>query len=117
MVGGVTMRKSRQKIFVAVMLIILCLFGFLVYQFIIKDNIIISNVVSSELFVSKIEGLSPDFIKGVDVSSVISLENSGVVFYDEKGREQDIFKTLSKAGVNYIRVRIWNDPYDANGNG
>ena len=25
--------------------------------------------------------------------------------------------TLSEAGVNYIRLRVWNDPYDENGNG
>lgn len=25
--------------------------------------------------------------------------------------------TLAQAGVNYIRLRIWNDPYDENGNG
>ena len=57
-----------------------------------------------------------EVIKGVDISSVISLENSGVVFRDQNGKEQDIFQTLKEAGVNYIRVRIWNDPFDANGN-
>ena len=25
--------------------------------------------------------------------------------------------TLAQAGVNYIRLRVWNDPYDENGNG
>ena len=57
------------------------------------------------------------FIKGMDVSSVISLEQSGVVFYGYDGKPQDLFQTLSEAGVNYIRVRVWNDPYDADGNG
>ena len=52
-----------------------------------------------------------DPFKGVDVSSVISLEESGVRFYDRNGREQDIFLTLADAGVNTVRVRIWNDPY------
>jgi len=74
-------------------------------------------VADADIFVSKIDGLSKDFIKGVDCSSIISLEKSGVVFYDEEGEVQDIFKTLSEAGVNYIRVRIWNDPFDAQGNG
>lgn len=70
-----------------------------------------------EIFVTKVEGLRDDFIKGVDISSIISLENSGVTFKNNEGKEQDIMKTLSEAGVNYIRVRIWNNPYDANGNG
>lgn len=55
-------------------------------------------------------------IKGVDVSSVIAVENAGVKFYGRDGSEQDIFKTLSESGVNYIRVRVWNAPYDSSGN-
>lgn len=73
--------------------------------------------VNADIFVQKVEGLSPDFIKGVDVSSIIALEESGVQFYNEAGHEQDIFTTLHDAGVNYVRVRIWNDPYDNSGNG
>ncbi len=74
------------------------------------------NPIDSSIYVEKIEGLSDSFIRGVDVSSIISLENSGTVFYDENGNEQDIFKTLNQSGVNYIRVRVWNDPFDASGN-
>ena len=55
-------------------------------------------------------------IKGVDVSSVIAVENAEVKFYGRDGSEQDIFKTLSESGVNYIRVRVWNAPYDSSGN-
>lgn len=28
-----------------------------------------------------------------------------------------MFETLAQSGVNYIRLRVWNDPYDKNGNG
>ncbi|MGM9969243.1 MAG: arabinogalactan endo-1,4-beta-galactosidase [Anaeroplasma sp.] len=72
---------------------------------------------SSSLYVKKIGNLNDDFIMGMDASSVISLEDSGVKYYDFDGNEQDVFKTLAESGVNYIRVRIWNDPYDENGNG
>jgi len=54
-----------------------------------------------------------DPFKGVDVSSVISLENSGVKFRDKSGNEQDLFVTLADAGVNCVRVRVWNDPYNS----
>lgn len=54
-------------------------------------------------------------VRGVDISSVISLENSGVVYRDENGNPQDIFLTLKNAGVNFIRVRVWNDPFDEQG--
>ena len=60
---------------------------------------------------------NPDFIRGMDVSSVIALENSGVRFYDENGTEKDLFRILAEHGVNYIRVRIWNNPYDSEGRG
>ncbi len=69
------------------------------------------------IWVQKVEDLPSDFIMGVDVSSVLSLEKSGVKFYGFDGKEQDVFKTLHEAGVNYIRVRVWNDPFDAEGNG
>lgn len=69
------------------------------------------------IYVEPIEGLSDDFIKGMDVSTVIVQEASGVVYYNEAGEEEDLFKVLADAGVNYIRVRVWNDPYDENGNG
>lgn len=75
------------------------------------------NVSSDSLYVKKVENLTDDFILGMDLSSVISLENAGVKFYDYDGKESDIFTTLAKSGVNYIRVRVWNDPFDKNGNG
>ncbi len=71
---------------------------------------------SDTLYVEKVENLSDDFIMGCDISSVVSLEKSGVKFYDYSGNEGDIFKTLADSGVNYIRVRVWNDPFDASGN-
>lgn len=70
-----------------------------------------------KIFVEKIEGISPEFIKGVDISSLIALENSGVKFYGFDGKEQDLILTLKQSGLNYIRVRVWNDPYDLAGNG
>ncbi len=74
------------------------------------------EAMNTQIYVEKVEGILPDFIKGVDISSVIALENSGVVFYNQQGEVQDIFKTLQEHGVNYIRVRVWNDPYDEAGN-
>ncbi len=73
--------------------------------------------VRDSIAVEKIDFDNPDFIRGMDISSVISLENAGVRFKNEAGQTEDIFKILADNGVNYIRVRIWNNPYDANGNG
>lgn len=43
----------------------------------------------------------------------MALEDAGINFYYEDGAAGDIFEILSDAGVNYVRVRIWNDPYDS----
>lgn len=69
------------------------------------------------ILVPKVEMLSEDFIMGADVSSLLAQEASGVVYYNFDGEPQDLLKTLHEAGVNYVRVRVWNDPFDAEGNG
>ena len=71
----------------------------------------------TDIYVEPVEGISDDFIRGMDASAVLALENSGVKYYNFDGEEQDVFQTLSEAGVNYIRLRVWNDPYDEKGNG
>ncbi len=72
---------------------------------------------NSEIYVEAVPDISDDFMRGMDTSAVLSVENSGGVYYNFDGKEQDVFQTLAEAGVNYIRLRVWNDPYDADGNG
>ncbi|MWV48016.1 arabinogalactan endo-1,4-beta-galactosidase [Rathayibacter sp. VKM Ac-2803] len=73
--------------------------------------------VDAGIFVDRVEGLSPDFIKGADVSSLLSIEESGVVFRDADGQVADLFDVLADEGVTTVRVRVWNDPFDAEGDG
>ena len=75
------------------------------------------KIEGSSLYVNKVENLDNDFIMGMDASSVIAEEDSGVKYYDYEGNETDVFEVLSYSGINYIRVRVWNDPYDSNGKG
>ena len=74
-------------------------------------------IVSDTLHVEKVDNMPEDFILGMDASCVPALEESGVTYCDHNGVEKDVYQILSENGINYIRVRIWNDPYDANGNG
>ncbi|WP_076459673.1 glycosyl hydrolase 53 family protein [Limosilactobacillus caccae] len=67
--------------------------------------------------VKPVSGMINDTIRGVDVSSYQTLLNAGVKFYDFNGHPANLFKVLSDAGVNYIRLRLWNDPYNADGKG
>lgn len=63
--------------------------------------------------IEKINNFNNSLAKGVDVGSLIALENAGVSFYNFKGQKDDLFNVLQQAGVNYIRLRVWNDPYNA----
>ena len=72
---------------------------------------------NTDIFVEKVENLSDGFVMGADVSSLLALEESGVVYHDFEGNEADMLKVLADAGVNCVRVRVWNDPFDADGNG
>ena len=67
--------------------------------------------------IEKVEGIPEDFILGMDASSVPSLEAGGVRYYDHNGTERDVYEILAENGINYIRVRVWNDPYDSEGHG
>jgi len=64
--------------------------------------------------VNPIDGLRPDFILGADVSMLGQVEENGGKFYDY-GVERDCLEILRDYGVNWIRLRIWNDPTDENG--
>ncbi len=71
----------------------------------------------SMLYVKKVENLPEDFIFGMDVSSVLAEEASGVRYYGFDGKETDLFRILADQGITHIRVRIWNHPFDDEGNG
>ena len=71
----------------------------------------------SSLYVKKVENLPEDFIFGMDVSSVLAEEASGVKYYNFDGKETDLFRILADNGINYIRVRVWNNPFDPEGRG
>lgn len=75
-------------------------------------------------------------IKGADVSSLLEVEEHGGRFFDESCRgghwppangampagadevapqASDLFDILRRHGVNLIRLRLWNHPYDEDG--
>lgn len=63
--------------------------------------------------VSQVSYMPDDFARGVDISAVTALENSGAAFSYLDGTSGDIFDILAGAGVNYVRIRVWNNPYDS----
>jgi len=59
--------------------------------------------------------LRSDFAYGVDASMIQKIEDLGGVYYNQDGTEQDVYQILSDAGVNFFRLRLWNDPADKYG--
>ena len=51
-----------------------------------------------------------EFIKGFDVSTLLEVENCGGRFYDH-GVKKDALEILKSYHGNWIRIRVWNDPY------
>lgn len=77
--------------------------------------------VVSDIEVEKVKNLSDDFVMGVDISTIISEYESGVTYKDFDGNElenvTEFCQFLADCGINCVRVRVWNNPYDENGNG
>lgn len=79
---------------------------------------LVSNVVA-DINVAKV-ALEDDFITGADLSSYVALKQSGVVFKDSDGNalsDAEFFQYLKDGGTNWVRIRVWNDPYNSNGQG
>lgn len=65
--------------------------------------------------IKKVQNMTNSTIRGIDISSYTALKKAGVKYYDNEGKEASLLKVLSDNGVNYIRIRIWNDPYNEKG--
>lgn len=74
------------------------------------------QAVLQKIVVEPVKGISDDFIMGVDISQVAEIEKAGGKFYGTDAKEQDIFAILKEHGVNWIRLRVWNNPtFDSDG--
>ncbi len=70
------------------------------------------NHIDSSLYVQPVSGLADNFIKGVDISTLLEVEQNGGVFFDENNQQKDVLDILAEHGINWIRLRLWNDPYN-----
>lgn len=59
--------------------------------------------------------LREDFAFGVDASMTDAVELNGGIYYNQDGKEQDLFQILKRSGVNFVRLRLWNNPTDKYG--
>ena len=60
-----------------------------------EENYVDENKLSSiSLYVKKIENIPKNFIFGIDISSLISEEESGVKYYNFKEEEKDLLEII-----------------------
>ncbi len=72
----------------------------------------VTNVYTSKnpFHVIPFKPVSVDKMLGADISFLPELETKGMKFYDTDGKEKDAIKILKNHGLNYVRLRIFNDP-------
>lgn len=64
-----------------------------------------------------IESISKTFSMGIDISTIQNVLKNGGKFYNRAGIRESIYKLLSDNGFTYIRLRLWNEPYQFNSDG
>ncbi len=52
----------------------------------------------------------PAFIQGCDLSFLPEMRAAGLQYKDLQGQPEDPLKTLSKNGMNIVRLRLWHKP-------
>lgn len=73
------------------------------------------NIQQTIAMAARIESDNSDFIRGADISMLKTVEDLGGVFYD-KGVAKNALDIISDHGGDYVRLRLWVDPYDKDGN-
>lgn len=95
--------KRRKKIFS--MLAALLVAGQIFYgSFITAEASTLTGAVDTD-----------DFIRGVDVSTLDMLEDLGAHYY-QNNTQSDALTILKNNGSNYVRLKLWVNPYDEDGN-
>ncbi|MBZ6730081.1 glycoside hydrolase family 53 protein [Klebsiella grimontii] len=74
-----------------------------------------STLAADALQTKAFSNMPADFIKGADISTLLDAEKHGAKFFNHNNQQQDPIAILKADGVNYVRLRLWVDPKDAQG--
>jgi len=77
------------------------------------------RVENNQYALNPVMNVRQDFMMGIDLSSEPALRAStasphstnNFIFRNKSGDVEDIYKIYADHGVNYVRARVWNDPY------
>ena len=98
---------------------ILCIAGTLTFSILTgcssKQTLQTTSSSWEKISVLPVMDISDDFMMGVDVSSLLSVEASGAKFYGADGKPADPIALLKAGGANAVRIRVWNNPKTEDG--
>ncbi|BDP79360.1 hypothetical protein EfmAA290_00360 [Enterococcus faecium] len=81
----------------------------------LRKAVLFAAVLGALGAVSKtVEASASEFIRGADISILSDMEKSGAKYYEDD-ISKDALEILKNNGVNYVRLRLWQDPYNSNG--
>jgi len=80
---------------------------------IFKDYFLMKRICRATLLIILILPvlLYAEFIQGVDISSLLPIENNGGI-YTEYGLRKDALQIFRDHNINFVRLRIWHTPDD-----
>lgn len=70
---------------------------------------ILITIIMSSLSIAQDNFSVKEFIKGVDVSTLLEIEDNGGIF-KENGNPREALEIFKDHGINYIRLRVWHIP-------
>lgn len=73
-------------------------------------NPVLAAATDSPITVQPVSNLRADFMMGADISMLDQIERNGGKYYDLQGAQKDCLAILKENGVNWIRLRLWNNP-------
>ncbi|MCW1300764.1 MAG: glycosyl hydrolase 53 family protein [Candidatus Parvarchaeota archaeon] len=68
----------------------------------------------NNFWINPVKNVGSNFIKGADVSMLEQIEQEGGKYYFD-GKQQNALQILKENGVNWIQIRLWNNPKDESG--
>lgn len=103
--------RHIKYLFITMILIMICTICFISCE---KEPSLPEEVLET-IVINPIDAeLSDAFIRGADVSMISVIEENSY-FKTEEGARKDVLEILKSYGVNWIRLRLWNESDGTNG--
>lgn len=83
-----------------------------IISLILSVTILSSFTLMGKSTIVKASEVNVNFAKGADVGWLPQMEESGFVFKNDDGNEQDVLQILKEHGIDSIRLRTWVNPSD-----